>query len=78
MVAVLDEDNALYFICLTLVLEMHFHTLTFQVGGKHVPVTTPTDLLFENVVKLVLGLVRLFQSVALDTVFSIRHVQAVF
>ena len=46
MVAILGEYHALYFVRLPLVLEMHFHSLPFQVGDKHVPVAAPADLLF--------------------------------
>lgn len=77
MVAALNENNALYFVRLPLVLEMHFHSLTLQVGGKHVPVAAPADLRFEDVVKLVLRPVRLFQPLTLDVILAVYHVQPV-
>ena len=57
--------------------EMHFHTLPFQVGDKHVPVAASADFRFEDVVKLVFRFVRLFQAVALDIILPVCHVQAV-
>ena len=60
MVAVLGEYNALHLVRLSFALERNLHALPFQVGDKHVPVAAPADLPFENVVKLVFGLVRLF------------------
>ena len=48
-VAVHGEYNALYLICLLLMLEMYFHALTLQVGKKYVLVTVPTDFDFEYV-----------------------------
>ena len=77
MVAVLGEDNALYFVGLPLVLEINFHSLPFQVGDKHVPVAASADFRFEDVVKLIFRLVRLFQAVALDIILTASHVQAV-
>ena len=49
-VAVLCEYNALHLVCPFLVFETDFHTLPFQIGNKHVPVTAPAYLFFENVV----------------------------
>lgn len=77
MVAVLGEDYALNLVSLPSVTEMYFHALTFQVGDKHVPVAAPADFRFEDVVKLIFRLVRLFQAVALDIILTASHVQAV-
>ena len=49
-VAVLCEYNALHLVCLTLVFESDFLGLPLQIGYKHVPVTAPAYLFFENVV----------------------------
>ena len=73
-VAVFGEDYTLYFVRLPLVLEMHFHSLPFQVGDKHVPVAAPADLHFEDVVKLVLRPVRLFQPLTLNVILAVCHV----
>ena len=77
-IAVLSEDHALYFVSLPSVAEIYIHAMPFQVGDKYIPVSTPADFRFEDVVKLILRLVRLFQAVALYIVLSICHVQAVF
>ena len=37
-IAIFGENNALYLISLPSVAEIHFHTLPFQVGDKHIPV----------------------------------------
>ena len=66
MVAILGEYHTLYFVRLSSVTEMHFRSLPFQIGDKHVPVSTSADLRFKDVVKLVLCLIRLFQSVTFD------------
>ena len=78
MVAVHGEDHALHFICLSLVFEAGFYTLTVQVGDKHVPVAAPADFRFQYVVQPVLRPVRLLQSVALDILLAASHVQTVF
>ena len=57
---------------------LHFRSLPFQIGDKHVPVSTSADLRFKDVVKLVLCLIRLFQSVTFDILLAVCHVQAVF
>ena len=49
-IAVLGEDNALFFVSLFPVTEIHFHTLPFQVGDKYIPVSTPEDFGFEDVI----------------------------
>ena len=77
-IAVLGKYNALYFVSLPSVAEIHFHTLPFQVGDKHVPVAAPAYFGFEYVVKLILRLVWFFQAVALDILLTANHVQAVF
>lgn len=71
MIAVLGEDHALYFVRLPFVLEPHFHVLPIQVGDKHVPIAAPADLGFEDVVKLVLYPVRLFQPLTLDVILAV-------
>ena len=58
VVAVHGEDHALHFICLSLVLEADFHTLTAQVGDKHVPVAASAYFRFQYVVQPVLRPVR--------------------
>lgn len=58
-VAVLGEYNSLYLVSLPLVLELHFHSLPFQVGNKHIPIAAPADFRFNDVVKLILRPVRL-------------------
>ena len=78
MVAILGEYHTLYFVRLSSVTEMHFRSLPFQIGDKHVPVSTSADLRFKDVVKLVLCLIRLFQSVTFDILLAVCHVQAVF
>ena len=77
MVAIHGEYNTLHLAGLPLVLEMNFHALPLQVDDKHIPVTAPADFRFEDVVKLILRLVRLFQAVALDVLFPVCHMQPV-
>lgn len=77
MVAVYGKDNALYLVCLPLVLEAAFYSLLIQVGDKHVLITAPADFCFENVLQFVFRSVRLFQVVALDISFAVSHIQTV-
>ena len=40
-IAVLGEYDTLYFIRLTLVLELYIHALFLQISNKYIPVPTP-------------------------------------
>ena len=76
-VAVLGKDYALYLDLMPVVVELKYHPQPLQVDDKHIPVTAPADFRFEDVVKLILRLVRLFQAVALDVLFPVCHMQPV-
>ena len=77
MVAIHGKDNALYLVCLLLVLEADFHSLLIQVGNKHVLIAAPADFCFENVLQFVLRSVRLFQAAALDISLAVSQIQTV-
>ena len=63
VVAVLGKDDALYLVGTTLILEANIYSFGFQVFQQCSPIRASCNLPFKNLVYLVTGFVRLFQSV---------------
>lgn len=63
VVAILGKDYALHLIGVALILESNINAFSFQPFQQCSPIGTSCNLSFENLVYLVTGFIRLFQSV---------------